>query len=109
MSDENITTPTMNTILERIEALDSSFRSEIASLRTEVASLRVEVHNEIASLRVEVHNEIASLRAEVHDEITSLRRDVHVGFDRVESHVMLIHSKVLDMRADFTESIKVPV
>jgi peptidoglycan hydrolase CwlO-like protein len=102
VSDENVTKPTMNTILERIDDLRSHFDTEIGSIRTDIRSIRTDIasiHSQMGSLALRVDGVESSLKS----EIDSLRTETKIGFDRVRSEVKLLHSHILDMRADITE------
>lgn len=73
MSDEAITKPTIETVLERINDL----RSEIVSLRTEFNTFR--------------------------EEQNDFREQVEVSFDRIESMTNLTRHEMLTLRKDFRE------
>jgi hypothetical protein len=77
MSDENVTKPTMNTILERIEALGSRFDALGTRLSAEIAEIRTEI-------------------AVLNDR---LRRIEEIRLERVEGGIKLL-------RADFNEHFK---
>jgi hypothetical protein len=74
MADEAQTKPTIETILERINALDEK-----------------------------LHAELQSLNEKLYAELQSFREEVGIRLDRIESEVKLARSESLALRADFRE------
>jgi prefoldin subunit 5 len=77
VSDEAQTKPTIETVLERINALGQEFRSEITTLRSEFTALREEMH--------------------------TFREKVEISLDRIESMTNQTRAEMLTLRADFRE------
>jgi hypothetical protein len=78
MSDENITQPTIKTILERMDGLESRLLERIDGVESRLAS---------------------RLAA----EIDSLRTEMSIRLDRIESETSQTRSHLFALRADFTE------
>ena len=94
MSDEAITKPTLETVLERINDL----RGEIVSLRTEFNTFRDEQNDFREELHT-LHEELNTFRTEQN----AFREKVEVSFDRIESMTNLTRHEMLNLRMDFRE------
>ena len=77
MSEDLTTRPTMETVLERLNALGEQVNS--------------------------LGEKFGSFREEIKTEFGSFREKVDIRLDRVESLTHLTHSEMLALRADFKE------
>ena len=125
-SDDAQTKPTMNTVLDRINALGNDLRDQVGKLRTDLSSVRDAVTS-IASDQTSLRNDFTavaniqtSLRADLNSmatdqtslrtDLTSLRDQFHlfrgeleIRLDRIEGMTNQTRAEMLNLRADFRE------
>ncbi len=82
--DDAQTKPTIETVLERINALGDNLQNQIGSLQSEFGSLKTE---------------FGSLR----DEFQLFRGEMEIRIDRIEGMTNQTRSEMLNLRADFRE------
>jgi uncharacterized protein YoxC len=83
--DDATTQPTLQTVLERINAV-----AEALTLRMN------DIANDVAQLRTDVEKRFDT----VDDEVAKLRKDVEQGFRRVERKIDLLNRDFLAIRGD---------
>lgn len=88
-----VTKPTVETILERINALAET-------LQKQITELRIQLQNDIGS----VSTDLGSLR----NEFYSLRGEVEIRLDRIEGMTNQTRAEMLTLRADFKEFLTQP-
>jgi hypothetical protein len=93
MSDESQTRPTLDTILERINALGTELRGSIESLRQEV-------NGNAESLRQEVN----AFRVVVEDRL----EQIETRLDRSQGIALEARADVRELRADLRNQFKQP-
>jgi chromosome segregation ATPase len=111
-SDDAQTKPTMNTVLERINALGNDLRDQIGGLHSDLSSVRndlTSIASDQTSLRVDLasmvsdqtslRNDVTSLR----DEFHLFRGDLEIRLDRIEGMTNQTRAEMLNLRADFRE------
>lgn len=89
--DDSITRPTLETILERINALGMELRTEMASLCTGMESLRTGMD----AMRAELLGEIQRLSGELDD----FRKETQENFRQVNRKLQILAGEQLDYRA----------
>jgi hypothetical protein len=100
MSEDATTKPTMETILERINALGEKFDAH-----------RSDIETKFDSLRDDIETRLGNFRAEVETRLDNFREEVGIRLDRIEGVTNQVRAEVLTLRADFRElrlSIKEP-
>ncbi|MFL6215432.1 MAG: hypothetical protein ACJ74J_16235 [Blastocatellia bacterium] len=76
------TQPTLETILERINALDQSLRAGIAQVRSDLSA------------------DLAKVRSDLSGEIQSFREEVLESFSKVNSKFDVLNNDLLELRAE---------
>jgi hypothetical protein len=90
-SDESITKPTIQTVLERINALEDRLQNQIGALQHDVGLLK----SDVGLIRFD----LASFR----DEFQLFRGEMEIRMDRVEGMANQSRAEMLNLRADFRE------
>jgi hypothetical protein len=88
-----VTKPTVETILERINALGET-------LQKQITELRIQLQNDIGS----VSTDLGSLQ----NEFYSLRGEVEIRLDRIEGMTNQTRAEMLTLRAYFKEFLTQP-
>jgi len=88
MSEDATTKPTIETVLERVNALGEV----VTALREDVKGVAEETRGEIKSFREEFRG-----------EFQVFREDVENRLDRIESMTNMTRSEMLTLRMDFRE------
>lgn len=99
MSEDATTKPTLETVLERVNALGEL----VTSLREDVKAVAEETRGEMKSFREEIRGEIKDFREEFRNEFKGFREEVENRLDRVESMTNMTRSEMLTLRMDFRE------
>jgi prophage DNA circulation protein len=86
-----VTKPTLDTVLERINAI----AEDLSALRTEMRKDLRALRDEVAALRIDVSN--------LRKEFQLFRAEVEIGLDRANSMTNLTRSELLTLRSDFNE------
>jgi peptidoglycan hydrolase CwlO-like protein len=98
MSNDNTTTkPTIETVLERVNALGDQLNNKLTELQTG----QVQLQNEVAELRtgqVEMRNDIA--------ELISAQRKVRLRFEALNDTLLSIQVDMRDDRRDFDRRLE---
>jgi len=81
--DDLTTKPTLETVLERINAVGETLTSRMDVIANDVAQLRTDMNQRFAT---------------VDKEIANLRRDVERGFRVVERKIMYLNDEFLERR-----------
>jgi hypothetical protein len=81
--DDLTTKPTLETVLERINAVGEKLTSRMDVIANDVAQLRIDMNQRFAT---------------VDTEIANLRRDVERGFRVVERKIMYLNDEFLERR-----------
>jgi septal ring factor EnvC (AmiA/AmiB activator) len=93
-----ITKPTLETVLERINAVAGS----IAELRTDMDQRFDAVDGEIAKLRADVDQRFEA----VNGEIAGLRKDTERGFRSIERQIGYLAKDFLERRAEIGDLLE---
>lgn len=96
--DDLTTRPTLETVLERINAVAIS----IGELRTDVDQRFTAVDDEIAKLRTDMNQRFDTMG----NEIANLRKDVERGFRNVERKMAYLANDFLGRRAEQDELLE---
>jgi hypothetical protein len=99
MSEDLTTRPTIETVLERVNALGEM----VNSIRDDMKGFGEEIRSENKTFREEVRDELKSFREDVRNELKSFRESVEDSIDRIESMTNMTRSEMLAMRMDFRE------
>lgn len=99
MSEDATTKPTIETVLERVNALGEV----VTSLREDFKGFAEETRGEAKSFREELRGEIKSFREELRGDFKAFREEVENRLDRVESMTNMTRSEMLTLRMDFRE------
>lgn len=100
-SDDAITKPTLQTVLDRINVLGRNLQSlqdDVNQIKTDVAVLKTDVallKNDNGLIRFE----LTSLR----DEFRTFRNEIEIRIDRLEGVINLTRADLVNLRADFRE------
>ncbi|MFL6212380.1 MAG: hypothetical protein ACJ74J_00645 [Blastocatellia bacterium] len=96
MSADNFDTkPTIETVLERINALAEKMDAQSTSIKDDIAELRTRLDEELGKVHARLDTELGKLNERLDEYDTR--------FDRLESVTFKTRSEFVDMRADFKE------
>lgn len=90
------TKPTIETVLERINALG-------AQLNARVDSLEEQLNARVDNLSEQLNARVDGLAEQLNARVDRLEEQLDIRLDRIESEVKLTHSEVYALRADFKE------
>jgi hypothetical protein len=104
-SDELATKPTIQTVLERINAFEDRLQNQIGELQNEVALLKTDV-GVLKTDLVLLKNDVGLIRfdlASFRDEFQLFRGEMEIRIDRIEGMTNQSRAEMLNLRADFRE------
>jgi len=84
MTDDSTTKPTLETVLERINALDQKLEGRMEGLEARIGG---------------VENQVSALRS----GITSLRSDMDAGLKKVGRTIAALNDNLLNVQSDFRD------
>ena len=87
------TQPTLETVLERINALDQNLRAEMAQVRSDLST-------EIAQVRSALSADIAQVRTDLSTEIQSFREEVMEQFAQAKDRFEIMAEEWLEARGE---------
>jgi hypothetical protein len=92
------TKPTIETVLQRINALGDNLQGQLTSIHADVGTLKYEVgtlKSELGALTIE----LGSFR----NEFQLFRGEMEIRIDRIEGMTNQTRAEMLNLRADFRE------
>ncbi|MCA1633237.1 MAG: hypothetical protein LC802_05820 [Acidobacteria bacterium] len=95
MSEDLSTRPTIEIVLERVNALGEV----VNSIRDDIKSFGEEIRGDFKDFREEIRGEVTGFR----EENKLFRAGVELSIDRIESMTNMTRSEMLAMRMDFRE------
>ena len=96
MSADNLDTkPTIETVLQRINALAEKMDAQSTSIKEDIAELRARLGEELSKVHARLDTELGKINERLNE--------YEERFDRLESVSFKTRSEFVDMRADFRE------
>jgi hypothetical protein len=101
-SDEIATKPTIQTVLERLNAFEDRLQNQIGALEHRLQSQIGALQTDVALLK----NDVGLIRFDLssfRDEFQLFRGEMEIRLDRVEGMTNQSRAEMLNLRADFRE------
>ena len=105
-SERAMTKPTIETVLNRINALGENLQSQLNSLHADVGVLKSEVgalKSDVNTLKSDVNGVKAELSL-FRNELQLFRAEMTVRIDRIDGMANQTRADMLNLRADYSES-----
>lgn len=105
MTDDMITRPTIETVLERIGAFDQKVDDRMSALERKIDALERKADERIDSFARKVDERIDAFEKKVDERIDALERKVDERFDQVNARFSLVDNEI-DRLASVAHSTK---
>lgn len=100
MGDSETTTPMLETLLERINALATEFQSFRNTVEQRLTSIEEEMRKGHAEIREETNKGFAAIRGEMDQGSTGIREEMHQGFRKIDRRLDAMSGDIHKLRGD---------